>query len=60
MEKLAVTVPEMAKMLGIGINNAYMLTKRRDFPSIRVGKKILVPVEALKKWVIQESREGMG
>lgn len=60
MEKLAVNVREMAQMLGIGINKAYELANRRDFPSIHVGKKIIVPIEALKRWVAQAGEEGIG
>ncbi len=57
MEKLAVNVREMAQMLGIGINKAYELASRRDFPSIHLGKKIIIPIEALKKWTAQAGEE---
>ena len=52
-------VREMAQMLGIGINKAYELANRRDFPSIHVGTKIIVPIEALKRWVAQAGEEGI-
>ena len=58
MEKLAVNVREMAQMLGIGINKAYELANRRDFPAVHVGKKIIIPIDALKRWVSQAG-EGM-
>lgn len=53
MEKLTVTVREMAQMLGIGVCKAYELANRQDFPAIHVGKKIIIPIEALKRWVVQ-------
>lgn len=48
-EKLAFTVEEAAEILGIGRNLAYEGVKNGDIPSIRIGKRIVVPKAALKK-----------
>jgi len=45
--KDTITVEETAKRLGIGRNSAYEATKRGDIPSIRIGRRILVPTKAL-------------
>lgn len=37
------TVEEAAKMLRIGRSNAYEAVKTGDIPTIRVGRRILVP-----------------
>lgn len=58
MERLTVTVPEMAQMLGIGRIKAYELANIKGFPAIRLGKRIVVPVDQLKKWL--EERAGAG
>jgi excisionase family DNA binding protein len=47
-ERKTLTIPETAKVLGIGLNQAYEAAKRGDIPNIRVGKRILVPVAALE------------
>ena len=39
MERLTVTVPEMAQMLGIGRIKAYELANIKGFPAIRLGKR---------------------
>ena len=58
MNKLAISVDEMAQMLGISRPVAYNLIKKEGFPSIKIGqRRILIPVEALKKWLNEESRE---
>jgi excisionase family DNA binding protein len=44
-----VTVEDAARELGIGRNAAYEATKRGDIPSIRIGKRILVPRAALDR-----------
>lgn len=48
-ERLCVTVPEAAKMLGISRNFAYELVRRGELPSIRFGNRILIPRAALVK-----------
>lgn len=58
MDRLTVTVPEMAEMLGIGRIKAYELANIKGFPAIRLGKRIVVPVEQLKKWLAERSETG--
>ena len=47
--RLTMTVPEVAKVLGIGKNQAYEAVRRGDIPCIRIGKRILVPTRALER-----------
>ena len=47
--RLCVTVPEAAEMLGISRNFAYQLVREGKLPSIRFGKRILIPRVALEK-----------
>ena len=37
------TVPEAAKLLRIGKNQAYELVKNESLGAIRLGKKIIIP-----------------
>lgn len=53
-ERLAINVKEMAKLLGISAKSAYDLVKTPGFPLIRVGKRQLIPTEALKKWMEEQ------
>ena len=57
MEKLTLTVAELAQQLGIGRNAAYELCNRADFPSVRIGKRFLVPVVMLNEWLRGQARE---
>ncbi len=50
-DKLCYSVPELAKALGISRPKAYELVKRDGFPSIIVGKRIIVPTNALERWL---------
>lgn len=42
-------VEEAARLLGIGRNQCYEAVKRGDLPSIRLGKRLLVPRAALDR-----------
>jgi excisionase family DNA binding protein len=46
---LVLTVSETARILGIGRNQAYGAIRRGDIPSIRMGRRILVPRHALEQ-----------
>jgi len=55
MDKLAVGTTEAAKMLGISRPTLYQLIGRTDFPSFRVGGRVLVSVSGLQAWVDQQA-----
>lgn len=49
VERLCLTVPEAASMLGISRNFAYELVKQKQLPVIKFGKRLLIPRVALAK-----------
>lgn len=42
-ERMTVTVEEAAQLLGIGRSTAYLAVKSGDLPTIRLGRRLLVP-----------------
>lgn len=60
MEKLTLTVSDLQHALGIGKNQAYDLVNRADFPKIRVGRKILIPRDALSRWLDKQTQQALG
>ena len=42
------TVSQTAELLGLGRNAAYDAVARGDIPSIRIGRRLLVPKAALE------------
>lgn len=44
-----ITVEEAAKRLGVGRNSAYEAAKRGEIPSIRIGKRLVVPVAPFER-----------
>ena len=45
------TVVQLAEVLGISRTGAYELVRRNDFPALKIGKRIVIPKEALARWV---------
>ena len=41
----------VAKVLGISISSAYELMHEASFPTLRVGSRIVVPIEKFRQWV---------
>lgn len=46
---LTLTVPQAAQQLGIGRNSAYEAIRRGELPVLKIGKRILVPRQAVAK-----------
>ena len=49
IERKTMTVPEAAKVLGIGLSVAYEAARTGELPTIKIGKRILVPLAALER-----------
>jgi excisionase family DNA binding protein len=49
MKKLTVTIEEVATALGIGRNSAYAAARTGEIHTIKVGKRVLVPLASLQK-----------
>ena len=50
-EKLTLSLEEAGKLLGISRQTVYLLSRREDFPVLRVGRRILIPRKQLEAWM---------
>lgn len=41
----------VAKVLGIAPSTGYELMHEKDFPTLKIGNRILVPKEEFRQWV---------
>jgi excisionase family DNA binding protein len=55
-QRLTMTVEEASEALGISRSLAYELVRQGEIPSLRLGRRIVVPVRALENLV---ERAGM-
>ena len=56
-DKGTFTIRQGADFLQVSLPTMYSLANSDGFPSLRIGKKILIPIEALKQWVTEQARE---
>ena len=48
-ERKTLTITEASEALGVSRNKAYEAARRGEIPTIRIGKRILVPVAAFER-----------
>ena len=51
MEKLTMNISEAAQILGISRPTMYRLIARGDFPVLRIGRRTLIPIAPLERWI---------
>lgn len=56
LSPLAVSAAEAARLLGISRPTLYQLLNREDFPSFRVGNRVLVSVAGLQEWIDRQTK----
>lgn len=59
-ERLTLTPEEAAKQLGVSMPTMYQLCNKKGFPSVRVGRKIIIPLASLEKWLEAQATERSG
>lgn len=57
-EKLTLSVEEAGKMLGVSRQIAYQLSRRADFPTLHIGRRVLVPRKQLEAWMDRMTKCG--
>ncbi len=45
----------VANLLGISISGSYELMHEKDFPSLRIGSRLIVPKEKFIEWANKQS-----
>jgi len=55
--RTTLTIEEISLTLGIGRNTAYQAVRTGEIPSIRIGRRILVPVAAFEKMLLEAGRK---
>ena len=48
----------VARVLGVAPSSAYELMHEKDFPTLRVGSRMVVPKEKFIEWVEQHTMGG--
>ncbi len=51
---LSLNADDIAEVLNISRGNAYTLLHREDFPTIRIGKRMVAPRDRFLEWMKKE------
>ena len=58
MDQLLLRAEEVAKALGLGRSKVYELMATGNLPTVRIGRAVRVPADALRNWVAARTRDG--
>lgn len=54
---LSLTVEQMGKVLGISRSTAYELANSKGFPTLKIGRRMIIPRIALMRWMMTKEGE---
>jgi excisionase family DNA binding protein len=59
LQPMLLTVPQVAKKLGLSRTTVYVLINREGLPVVRFGRAVRISAPSLQKWVEERERETM-
>jgi excisionase family DNA binding protein len=57
-QKLLLKPEEAGRTLGLGRTKAYAMIASGELPSIRLGRAVRVPMDALRQWIDEQTQRG--
>lgn len=57
-EKLTLSVPEAAQIVGVSQSKMYEIVKIKGFPTIQIGRRLLVSAKGLERWIEEQAKKG--
>lgn len=54
-ERIAVNAAEAAELLGISVPVLRQLTRRADFPAVKLGRRWVISVAGLQRWLDEQA-----
>lgn len=57
-EKLTLSVPEAAQIVGVSQSKMYEIVKIKGFPTIQIGRRLLVSAKGLERWIEEQAEKG--
>ena len=57
MDKLLLKIPEAANRVSLGKTKFYSLVQSGDIRSVRIGRSVRIPADALREWIEKRAEE---
>ena len=51
-------MPEAAQIVGVSQSKMYEIVKIKGFPTIHIGRRLLVSVKGLERWIEEQAEKG--
>lgn len=58
LEQLSISVKKLSEVLGISKPIAYKLANSKGFPILQIGRRKVVPIKKLEKWLEENTNIG--
>ena len=56
---LLLNAKQLAELMGVSISTVYELMREEGFPTLKIGKRIVVPKEELRAWISEQVKGGV-
>jgi excisionase family DNA binding protein len=56
-EPFVVPIPEAARLIGCGRSKLYELLNAKEIPLLKLGRKSVIPLAALRAFIIAKTKE---
>lgn len=57
-QKLVYSIAEAAQILGISETRMRQLARSKGFPTVHIGKRLLISIKGLERWVEEQAEKG--
>lgn len=54
-EPIVYSIGDLTEILKISRSMAYQIARNKDFPKVKIGKRILIPADGLKEWLLKQA-----
>ena len=57
-QKLTWSASEAAEIVGVSVSKMYEMMRIEGFPTIKLGKRLLVSRKGLERWIEEQAQKG--
>lgn len=59
LNPLTIPIPEACRLIGIGRSKFYELVASGEIPAVRLGRRTLIPLDALRAFIEAKAKDGI-
>ena len=55
MSRLTISIPDAARLMGVGKNRVYAMAKSGQIPVLKVGNRYIIPKSTFEEWLAKQA-----